>query len=506
MTDTRKTPIGTPVVLAPGKVVLVGEYAALADGSTVEAAFGCYAKAQFIPQMDSVMTLVSEIIEQVRAELAEVAPALPPGSVLLTNADFRGVGPMAAGLGGSAALAVAAVGAVLESLGLALEARKPLVFRIADAARRGTQGYSGAGSDTAAATYGGLIRTGPSQAGQRQLVPLAPPSGLRLVVFAAGPSLPPAQVVQALERFAREDSVSFLEAVAKLRTFAQLFLDEATAGQATAAIAAAGRYGEVFQGLCVAAQAPIMTPAFQQAAELAREYGGMAKPTGAGGGEIGVALFATPEASQRFRQACREPLLALDGDLDTAGVRCEFPDNAVVVDLDERDSAEVLAEEPDEFSLPTVKTGPPVAAELADTVTARTPAADPSPAPEPTTADAPARPRRRWLVPVLLGLTLAVLASFVLGRWLPSQAPSPRARPEPPRPQPAVALPPVEAVQPSPAEPPAAIAPGPSAAVTPEPSGDPGRSAATPTAKKRKHRSRASARIHRAGGLSPDDF
>ena len=97
MSGSRSTPIGTPVVLAPGKIVLVGEYAALADGSTVEAAFGCYAKAQFIPQMDLVMTLVTEIIEQVRTELAEVAPALPPGSVLLTNADFRGISPVAAG-------------------------------------------------------------------------------------------------------------------------------------------------------------------------------------------------------------------------------------------------------------------------------------------------------------------------------------------------------------------------------------------------------------------------
>jgi mevalonate kinase len=405
--------------------MLVGEYAALAEGSTVEAAFGCYAKAQFIPQMDTVMTLVSEIIARIKSEVAEVGAALPPGSVLLTNAYSQGAVPVPAGLGTGAAMAVAAVGAVMEALGLPLEARKPLVFRIADAARRAAQGYVGSGSDTAAAAYGGLIRTGRGPDGQRLVVPMAPPAGLHLVVFAAGPALAPAEVVRALERHARTDAVSFLEAVARLRGATQRFLDEVAAGQATAAIAAAGKYGEILQGLCAAAEAPIMNPAFTRAAELAHEFGGVAKPVGAGGGEIGVALFATPEAVRRFQQACTDPLAVLSGDLDYGGVRCEFADNAIAADLDEQDSADFPDSDPDEFDMPTVKEPAPIELNLHEAVTARNPTPAVAPLAEPEPPAEIVAPRRR---PVLWVLALVVALGGGLGiyrllRSRPANAP-----------------------------------------------------------------------------------
>ena len=480
----------------------MGEYAALADGNTIEAAFGCYARAQFIPQMDTVMTMVSEIIERIKVELAELAPALPPGAVLLTNEDFRKPGTSASGLGASAAVAVAAVGAVLESMGLALEARKPLVFRIADAARRKTQGYLGSGSDAAAATYGGLIRTGRAQDGQRQVLPLAPPAGLHLVVFSAGPSLSPAQVAQALERHARVDSIAFLEAVAKLREAAQRFTDEVASGQATAAVAAAGRYGEILQELCAAAQAPIMNPAFTKAAELAREFGGIAKPTGAGGGEIGVALFATPEAGRWFRKACAEPLLALDGDLDVGGVRCEFADNVVGADLDERDSAEILETEPDEFSMPTVLTQPAIAASLHEDATARKPVEQEATLAESVPGATP--PRRRYrLVLVLAGLALILGGGWVYRLLQPPAAVAPVSKHLGSQlPLPARAEPPVidEAAAPEPPEP---VPEKAAEVIPPAPTRQP---ELAPAAKRKQHRGLATPPAHRAGVLSPDDF
>jgi len=442
MSSERSTPIGTPVVLAPGRIVLVGEYAALADGSTVEAAFGCYARAQFIPAKDSNvgMTLVAEIVEQIKIELAELAPALPPGTVLLTNEDFRALGAAVAGMGGSAAMAVATVGAVLESMGLALESRKPLVFRIADAARRRVQGYRGSGSDTAAAAYGGLIRTRCAVTGQRQPSPMAPPAGLHLVVFAAGPSRPPGEIARALQHFASKDPAAYLEAVARLRELSQRFLDEVASGQATGAITAAGKYGEVLQDLCDEAAASIMNPAFSRAAGLARELGGVAKPTGAGNGEVGVALFATPEACQYFRKACTAPLVALAGDLDPAGVRCEFPDNAVMADLDERDSAEVPEPEPDEFDMPTVKTSLPIATSLREEGTAPNPGKDESVAHDEPVAHAMAREahrerparRSRWPYFVFIGMLLGLGVGYEIHRLHPVPVPPSLLPPAPP--------------------------------------------------------------------------
>ena len=471
MSSEHTTPVGTPVVMAPGRIVIIGEYASLTEGNAVAAAVGCYAKAQFIPRMEPVSTMVSEIIGRIKAELGDVAAALPPGSVLLTNEDFRRAGSLAAGLGCNAAMAVAAAGAVLETLGLALESRKPQVFRIAEAARRAPHGSEASGADLAASTYGGLIRVSRPRGEPAQVLPIAAPAGLRLVVFSAGPSTPPGDVVCALDRHARRHVVSFRQAVGQLRDAAQRFVDEVASGQATAAVVAAGQYGEILQDLCAAAGAPIVNQAFKQAALLAREFGGIAKPTGSGAGEIGVALFATPEAAHWFRKVCTPPLAALDGDLDPSGVRCEFPDNAVGQDLDESDSAETPAPEPEELAMPTVVTGPPtgmtpspmgvtpppmgvtpppmgvtappIEEDAHEAATERTP-----PPQDPIVVEdvVPAKPRRRrLLVGVLLVLALGLLGWLLAQRWRsePSSPPPPvKAGVEPGRSRPAVPQPP----------------------------------------------------------------
>src|ERR1017187_3359617 len=104
MSGERDTPIGTPVVIAPGKIFLVGEYAVLDEGCAVLAAITRHARAQFIPRMDSMPPMVSELVRRTKAELGEAAAALPPGAVLVNAEDFQ-LGCAAGGLGSSAAIA-----------------------------------------------------------------------------------------------------------------------------------------------------------------------------------------------------------------------------------------------------------------------------------------------------------------------------------------------------------------------------------------------------------------
>lgn len=47
--SARTTLVGTPVVVAPGKIFLVGEYAVLDGGVAVLAAVSRYAVAQYVP-------------------------------------------------------------------------------------------------------------------------------------------------------------------------------------------------------------------------------------------------------------------------------------------------------------------------------------------------------------------------------------------------------------------------------------------------------------------------
>jgi hypothetical protein len=154
----------------------------------------------------------------------------------------------------------------------------------------------------------------------------AAPAGLHLVLFTAGPSISTRKMAAGLREYAKHEPTAFAHAMESLREFAHRFVAEVSAGHATGAVVAAGKYGEDLARLAAAAAVPILTEAFAQASELAREFGGIAKPAGAGGGEIGIAMFATPEAAKLFRRACAQPLTPLEGDIEPSGVRCRSPE------------------------------------------------------------------------------------------------------------------------------------------------------------------------------------
>lgn len=414
MSGEHNTPVGTPVVIAPGKVFVVGEYAVLEEGNAVQAAIARYAKAQFIPRTESIPPLIAEVVRRMKGELGEVAAALPPGGVMVTSDDFHRDGQLG-GLGSSAAIAVASAGAVLECLGLPIETRRQQIHRVADAARKAIQGNVGSGADTAASTYGGLIRITRPKGMPIEVAPITAPPGLHVVLFSAGTSLPSHRVIEGIQRYASIEPTPFGKAMAELRETAQRFIAEVDGGSATGAIAAAGQYGERLQDLCSMAGVPIVTETFARAADLAHEFGGIAKPTGAGGGALGVALFATPEAVRWFRKACTEPLVLFDGDMDPSGVRCQLSDAAITVDLDERDSAATPSPEPDEVSLPAVSSGPRVEISLHEAVTAKRSLEESSLLPDPVTETTPPPlPRKRIGLMIIAAIALVVLAGLAL--------------------------------------------------------------------------------------------
>jgi mevalonate kinase len=325
MSSERTTLVGTPVVIAPGKLFLIGEYAVLEEGPAVLAAINRHASAQFVPGMTAMSKLVDEAVARAKVDIGEAAAALPPGSVLVNTDDFS-QGGSKIGLGSSAATAVAAVGALFESAGVTVERHREQVYAIALAAHRAAQGGKGSGADVAAAVHGGLIKVEGQKTGPPSVEPLAVPAGLHLVVFWTGEAVATTKMIEGVQSFAEAEPAAYREIMASLREIACRFVAELRAGNATGTVAAAGRYGKRLAVLGAAASLPIVTDAFSRASDLAKELGGVAKPSGAGGGDIGVAMFATPEAARLFTRAMPKPLVPLDVDLDRLGVRRRIPD------------------------------------------------------------------------------------------------------------------------------------------------------------------------------------
>ena len=82
---------------------------------------------------------------------------------------------------------------------------------------------------------------------------------------------------------------------------------------------------EALDGLGEAAKSPIVTELTRRAHQIAKEFGGAAKPSGAGGGDIGVAIFPDADAAKGFHEKCPAGVTVLDLAVNAGGVQRKLP-------------------------------------------------------------------------------------------------------------------------------------------------------------------------------------
>ena len=84
-------------------------------------------------------------------------------------------------------------------------------------------------------------------------------------------------------------------------------------------IVQAAHYGALMEKLGASAEVPIVTRPFAEVAALAGTLGGAAKPSGAGGGDVGVAFLTSDGAAATFRR--RAPHIGVEILSITTGAR-----------------------------------------------------------------------------------------------------------------------------------------------------------------------------------------
>jgi mevalonate kinase len=324
MKRERTTLVGTPTVIAPGAIFLVGEFRLPEEEVAVLAALSSYATAQFFPGALPSSSLVAAVVERAKFHLGEAAAALPAGSVRLSPAKVSADGEEITFDAGPA-IAVATAAAIFETAGQSISERRDEILVVAEGGHRAIHDRLDVDGELAAALYGGLIKVVTQAAAAPRVEALATPSGLHLVVFQTGHALFPVGWLSNIREFAKRDRVAYARIINELLEQASRFAAALAEGNATAAIASAGRYGHCIIQLAATASAPLQSGLFLRTMELAKEIGGIAKTTGPNRGGIGVAMFATPEAASLFARACQPSLIPFSVDLDRAGVRCLAP-------------------------------------------------------------------------------------------------------------------------------------------------------------------------------------
>ncbi|MCK6521599.1 hypothetical protein L6R49_09185 [Myxococcota bacterium] len=261
-------------VLAPGKLVLVGEYAVLDGAPAVVAAVDRGVRCEVRPG-DAVETPADDRF----ARAALQAVSAPPRRYRFSDWNPVSLPEGKAGFGGSAAACVAAVVAGRIASGHTLSGADAALAR---RVHQEVQG-SGSGVDVLASWYGGLRRF-------EGLTHTALPARRLVAVYSGRSASTGPRVQRYLQWSGRQ---GFVDESAAL---ADLF--------AADPIAALQHGFTLLCNMARAAGVEYETPGLRRIVDLAASYGGAAKPSGAGGGDVAVAMFPEAEAEAAFCAAC----------------------------------------------------------------------------------------------------------------------------------------------------------------------------------------------------------
>ena len=304
---------------APGKLFLGGEYAVLHGAQAVVTAVDRRAVAMPVrragrpsPVLRAVFDHVTCFLEARGSEPVKLEP------IKVRSPDFQ-IGRKKIGLGSSAAVCASACGTLFELAGLEIAAHRHQVLDIAQAAHRAAQGGRGSGADVAASVLGGTLIFNTS--GKIQQINV---DGIQIVVVWSGRAASTKRLIEKVEVFSKTDPLGHGACFDELNQLASELAQAYGGGDPLEIIAATGRYGESMGRLGSACGAPIVTPEHELMANIAADLGGAAKPSGAGGGDVAVAVFEDADSTKKFRNRCvRHNLVPLDLVLGAPGLRLD---------------------------------------------------------------------------------------------------------------------------------------------------------------------------------------
>jgi len=301
-----------PNVRAPGKLFLIGEYGVLSGGAAVVTAVDRFVTGRFVAGATAASPLVAEASRLARshidAEWGKDWAGLPDGAPVIDSRALAADGQKL-GLGSSAAAAAVAVGATFAAAGADIVRDRATLFVLAERAHREAQGGRGSGADVAAAVFGGVIAYARSAAAAPKIQPLAA-APVEIVVFTAGGPRATPDAVRAVEALAARDPQRHGMRMNELHRAADAFVRGWELRDGQAVVDAARAAGAALAALGQDAALDIWTAPVRAAAALAEELGGTAKPSGAGGGDVGVAFLTDRAALETFRE--RAPHLGLE--------------------------------------------------------------------------------------------------------------------------------------------------------------------------------------------------
>jgi phosphomevalonate kinase len=240
------------------------------------------------------------LVDLVRAERGAV-PAGAWRATVDSAAFFAGTAKL--GLGSSAAALCAWSGAwhTYTAAGGAAPAVADLI-----ALHRRFQGGRGSGLDVAASMHGGVIEFRLGAGAVPHIGSVRLPNSVGFAGIFAGRSASTPQLVGRYRAFCAARPAAAAGFQRRLESIAEDGCAAARGDDAGAFIAAINRYGRALGDLGIAIDGEIVTAEHRRIGEQAQRFGVAYKVSGAGGGDLGLAFAANPEALAAFKQSMND--------------------------------------------------------------------------------------------------------------------------------------------------------------------------------------------------------
>ncbi|MGM0587609.1 MAG: mevalonate kinase family protein [Bacteroidota bacterium] len=315
----------TITVQAPGKLILLGEYVVLEDAPALVAAVNKHCTVRLEPRYDSVFHFEAPNLElpgiqfvlddeghshvvgrqdpAVYNKLGFVFSILnyvtlrsdqpiPGAEITVDTTDFYH--PISAdkfGLGSSAALTVGLLKALNEHMGQN-DWMQNLYFEALQA-HRIAQGKLGSGVDIAASVTGGVLRyrmpSTKDDVGEA-IQPMSWSKDLHMIPIWTGSSASTRNLVNKVKRFREAAPNAYTRISDRMHLLSEQGCEAFGSGNLDVFMDIVGQFAEQEKILGTSSGAPIVSEVHERITRLVANAGGVYKPSGAGGGDIGVAF------------------------------------------------------------------------------------------------------------------------------------------------------------------------------------------------------------------------
>jgi phosphomevalonate kinase len=312
------------IATAPGKLIVTGEYAVLDGAPALVLAVNrrVVAMRQRGPRGSSpfLLAVTREIEQRFGADSPTTRAAL---ELVVDSRSFYHFGTKL-GLGSSAAVTVAATALALAADNQAVPVvDRELVLAIASAAHanaQGARGARGSGADIASAVYGGVI-----QFERGTITQLQWPRDIAVLPFFTGAAADTAALVSAVQATRERDRAAVDAALAAVgrasRAACQACAVREPEIAARALLAALALAAHATDQLAEATGIPLVPSSVTAARTAMGRLGGTAKTTGAGGGDVAIAVIpGTEDVTQARRYLIEAGCQPLQIAVDKTGV------------------------------------------------------------------------------------------------------------------------------------------------------------------------------------------